>query len=77
MDESVRIISLLRKFGLLVEHQIPDHEMSQLINHDKKKTGEQINFVFTEGIGKAVVNKITINEVIDFYKNFRDKKLDL
>lgn len=77
LDESVRIISLLRRFGLLVEHQIPDHEMIQLINHDKKKTGEQINFVFTEGIGKATVNKITINEVIDFYKNFRDKKLDL
>jgi hypothetical protein len=42
--------------------------------HDKKKAGNVIHFVFTAGIGKAVVEKISIAEVIDFYKEQREKK---
>ncbi|MCX6325222.1 MAG: 3-dehydroquinate synthase [Bacteroidia bacterium] len=73
LDEKGRIINLMNKFGLLEPHNIPDDQVEQLILHDKKKTGSDINFVFTEGIGKATVNKITVSEVIDFYKKFRDK----
>lgn len=71
--EKERIINLLRKFGLLEKHNIPDDKIDNLILHDKKKTGTDINFVFIEGIGKAVVKKVHISEVIDFYKKFRDK----
>jgi len=71
--EKERIIGLLSRFGLLEKHNIPDDKISQLILHDKKKTGTDISFVFIEGIGKAVVKKIPVNEVIDFYKKFRDK----
>jgi 3-dehydroquinate synthase len=73
-NEKERIINLLRRFGLLEDHSIPDERLEQLILHDKKKTGGDINFVFTEGIGKAIVSKVPVNEVIDFYKKFRDKK---
>jgi 3-dehydroquinate synthase len=69
-----RIINLLRKFGLLETHIISDDQIEQLILHDKKKSGADIHFVFTEGIGKAVVEKISVGDVIDFYKRFRDKK---
>jgi 3-dehydroquinate synthase len=69
-----RIINLLRKFGLLETHIISDDQIEQLIMHDKKKSGNDIHFVFTEGIGKAVVEKISVGDVIDFYKRFRDKK---
>jgi len=71
--ETDRIISLLNRFGLLEKHDIPDDKIEQLILHDKKKTGSEIHFVFTNGIGKAIVQKISIAEVIDFYKRFRDK----
>jgi 3-dehydroquinate synthase len=69
-----RIINLLRKFGLLETHIISDDQIEQLIMHDKKKSGNDIHFVFTKGIGKAVVEKISVGDVIDFYKRFRDKK---
>jgi 3-dehydroquinate synthase len=72
--EKVRIINLLNKFSLLENHSIPDDQIDLLILHDKKKTGSDINFVFTEGIGKATVKKVSVGEVIDFYKRFRDKK---
>ncbi|MCJ7820856.1 MAG: 3-dehydroquinate synthase [Bacteroidales bacterium] len=71
--EKERIISLLNKFGLLNKHNIPDEKIEQLILHDKKKTGSDINFVFAEGIGKATVKEITVDEVISYYKRFRDK----
>lgn len=75
--EKDKIINLLFRFGLLKKHEIPDDQIEALILHDKKKSGSDINFVFTEGIGKATVNKITVHEVVDFYKRFRDKKIKL
>jgi 3-dehydroquinate synthase len=72
--EKDRIINLLNRFGLLENHNITDDQIAQLILHDKKKTGSDIHFVFTEGIGKAIVKKIPAVEVIDFYKRSRDKK---
>ena len=67
-SERVRIIDLLMKFNLLREHNIPDNQIGQFILHDKKKTGADIHFVFTCGIGKAIVEKIPVMEVIDFYR---------
>jgi 3-dehydroquinate synthase len=72
--EKDKIINLLNRFHLIEEHSIPDDQIEKLILHDKKKSGTDINFIFTNGIGKATVNKITVEEVVDFYKRFRDKK---
>ena len=69
-----RIINMLRNFGLLQAYDIPYDQIEQLVMHDKKKAGSSIHFVFTAGIGKAIVEKISFAEVIDFYKRFRDKK---
>ncbi len=66
-EESDRIINLLRSFKLLRRFSIPDNQMFQLLMHDKKKSGNEIQFVFLEGIGRAVVEKVPVNEVIDFY----------
>jgi 3-dehydroquinate synthase len=71
--EKERFINLLKRFKLLVSHSIPDEQVEQFILHDKKKTGTEIHFVFIEGIGKSVVRKIPLTDVIDFYKRFRDK----
>jgi 3-dehydroquinate synthase len=71
--EKERIINLLNKFGLLQKKYIPDDEIEKLIMHDKKKAGSDIHFVFTEGIGKAVVQKMPVAEVISFYKKSQIK----
>lgn len=69
-----RILIILNKFGLVSPYSITEVKLRQLILHDKKKTGDSINFIFTEGIGKASVKKIAAAELVDFYKRFRDKK---
>ena len=52
----------------------PHEDIERLVMHDKKKAGSGIHFVFTAGIGKAVVEKISIASVIDFYKGYSEKK---
>jgi len=67
-EECNRIITVLKSFKLLRRHDIPDDQMSQLIMRDKKKAGSNIYFVFLDGIGKAVVDKIPAEETVDFYR---------
>lgn len=73
LREKDRIINLLRRFRLLDNNYIQEKEMSNLIQHDKKKSGSSIHFVFTEGIGQASVSKTGFGEIMDFYKKFRNK----
>lgn len=67
-EEFNRVIALLKSFRLLRRHDIPDDQISQLIMRDKKKSGNEIYFVFMGGIGKADVEKIPIIEAVDFYR---------
>jgi 3-dehydroquinate synthase len=67
-EEYNRIIALLKLFRLLRRHDIPDDQINQLILRDKKKSGNEIYFVFIEGIGKAIVEKIPVSEAVDFYR---------
>jgi len=73
-SEKERIISVLRHFRLLEQEYIAESDMEQLIVHDKKKSGSSIHFVFTEGIGKATVKKISVADILGFYKRFRQIK---
>ena len=63
-----RIVDLLKSFKLLRRHDIPDSQITQLVLHDKKKAGNDMYFVFTEGIGKAYIEKISVADVVEFYK---------
>ena len=72
-EDKKRIINLMQKFKLIEKLELEDDQIEKLILHDKKKSGTDIHFVFTEGIGKAIVEKVPVNDVIDFYKRFRDK----
>ena len=72
--EKERIIRLLERFKLLTELDLTGNRIGKLVLHDKKKTGTEIHFVFTQGIGKAIVEKVPVNEVLGFYNKFRDKK---
>jgi len=73
LEEKDRINMLLKRFKLIGKNNLTDDQMKKLVLHDKKKTGADINFVFTKGIGKAVVEKVPVNEVLEFYRRFRDK----
>lgn len=69
-----RVISLLKKYNLLSSYNIPSDTIEELILHDKKKSGDNIHFVFIAGIGIPEVRKIPVVEVIDFYKKFKKEK---
>jgi 3-dehydroquinate synthase len=71
--EKERIIELLSRFSLLDRQYITAGEMEDVIIHDKKKSGSSIHFVFTEGIGQSSVKKISVSEIMSFYRKFRDK----
>jgi 3-dehydroquinate synthase len=70
-----RIVELLKTFKLLRRHDIPDDQIRQLLLRDKKKAGSDLYFVFTRGIGNAVVEKLSVEEVVGFYTGSRSGKL--
>lgn len=76
-EQKDRIISLLRRFKLIGKLELTDDQMKNLVVHDKKKSGHDIYFIFTHGIGKAQAEKVSVGDVLAFYKRFRDKKTKL
>lgn len=72
-EDTDRIINILKLYNLIDHQYIPVDSMKQLITHDKKKSGEDINFVFTSGPGNAEVQKIPAATILDFYKRFTEK----
>jgi len=68
VDESERILNLLKSFKLLRRHEVPLSQIGVLLRHDKKKIGDDMYFVFAQGIGKVTVEKIPLNEIIEFYR---------
>jgi 3-dehydroquinate synthase len=62
-----RILGLLSSYGFRTADDIPAGEIQKLVQHDKKKSGNEISFVFANGIGSAVVKKITIDGIMGFY----------
>lgn len=69
-----RIINMLGRYRLISNYSLSDDQMEKLVLHDKKKAGTDLHFVFIKAIGKAVVEKVPVKEVLDFYRRFRDKK---
>lgn len=72
-DHRSRITGLLSKYGLLRHHDIPENHLRQFIVHDKKKSGSDIWFVFTSGIGNAVIEKVAVEELTAFYRESKGK----
>ena len=72
-SEKDRIMALLRNYNLLSDYDIDAASIEHLILQDKKKAGKDINFVFASGIGNAVVERIPVSELVDFYIRYREK----
>jgi 3-dehydroquinate synthase len=74
-NESSKVINLLDKYNLLKDYRIPVNTMKRLVTHDKKKSGSDIYFVFLESVGKGVIKKIPVPEVVEFYTSWYNGKI--
>jgi 3-dehydroquinate synthase len=68
-----RVIKLLRKYNFPGNFSMPVKKVSELILHDKKKAGNEINFIFLKGMGRAGVTKLPVSEIVDFYRQYKRK----
>lgn len=62
-EEKERIEGLLRKFQLPTRVRLEGQRVLDAVRKDKKREGEEIHFVLLQGIGKAVVEKISVKEL--------------
>jgi 3-dehydroquinate synthase len=62
-EEKERIEALLENFQLPTRVQIDEKRLLDALRKDKKREGEEINFVLLQGIGRAVVEKIAVSEL--------------
>jgi 3-dehydroquinate synthase len=62
-EEKERIEALLNKFKLPTRFQHDEKRVLDAVRKDKKREGEEINFVLLQGIGQAVVEKISMKEL--------------
>jgi 3-dehydroquinate synthase len=62
-EEKERIEALLKKFQLPTRVQLDGKRVLDAVRKDKKREGEEINFVLLQGIGQAVVEKISMEEL--------------
>lgn len=70
VTEKDRALSLLERYNLIVDYSVSVDRMRELLLHDKKKSGNVINFVLLSVIGKAVVEKVSVDYLVDYYKDF-------
>lgn len=61
--DAERLVGLLEKAGLPTRMELDIAAVMDAIGKDKKRQGDEINFVLLEGIGQAVVEKISIEEL--------------
>ncbi len=65
-SEGVRMLNLLEDYGF--DLSLPGFsrgEYEDVINYDKKASGEAINFVLTEGIGCVSLKKKRVADIVD------------
>jgi len=58
--ELAQVENLVRSFGLATElPSFPVADYEKIISHDKKKRDDGVNFIFNQGIGDFVIEKVT------------------
>ncbi len=76
-DEAGRVTSMLSRFGLLPGPEVDEGLVEELIAHDKKRSGSQIYFVYSGGIGRAVTEKTPLSELTAYYGRFRKERTNI
>lgn len=61
-----KLLKLIDQYGLPLTAGYNKQKVFELLVSDKKREGEQINFVLLERIGKATIRKIPLTEIYKF-----------
>ena len=70
-EEKIRLIKLLEKYCLPTELKFDKEKAWQVLLHDKKRVGKELNFVLIKKIGEAVVQRLSLVHLeILFNKEF-------
>lgn len=62
-DEPHRVINLLEKYGLPVEGDYEKEKVFGLLEMDKKRIKQEMNYIMLERIGKGLVQKIPLGQL--------------
>lgn len=68
-EKTEQIRSLLYQYHLPVTFNIDKTSTWDILLHDKKKAGDEMNFVVLDEIGKASVKKISLNHLQEIFNN--------
>ncbi|MEP6627126.1 MAG: 3-dehydroquinate synthase [Ginsengibacter sp.] len=64
-----RIVSLLSQYELPVALDFDKEKTWAILQHDKKKSGTDMNFVVLDEIGKGAVKKMPFDELLQIFNN--------
>ncbi len=68
-DKALRLTRLLEKLKLPVRCKLDPENVLDAVKKDKKREGDRIHFILLEDIGKAVIQKISIEEIKTVLEN--------
>jgi 3-dehydroquinate synthase len=63
--DALRLKELLEKFSLPTQANVSADEILDAIERDKKRAGDNLNFVFLKGLGDAIVEEVSLNDLAD------------
>jgi 3-dehydroquinate synthase len=64
-----RLFNLLNSYKLIRKQNISSDQFEKLIVQDKKKSGDTISFILLESIGKAIVRKYRMEQLLELYRS--------
>ncbi len=67
-DEQGRIVALLKSLGLPVRMEVDKQAVLDAMQKDKKRQGDSIKFVLADGLGQALVQDVSLQELADVVK---------
>ncbi len=68
-SETEKIKQLLSKYKLPIAFDIDKEKTWDILLHDKKKSGSDMNFVVLDEIGKASIKRIPLNDLKEIFNN--------
>ncbi len=68
-SESEKVIELLQKYELPVSFDFDKQKAWEVLQHDKKKSGDYMHFVVLDRIGKASVQSIQMENLHEIFKD--------
>jgi 3-dehydroquinate synthase len=69
-SHATRLYRLLEKYGLPVRLPYDENEVLAAIKMDKKRDGDHIKFVLLSEIGRAFVDDVPIQELVELVRNY-------